>query len=83
MKSRRRKWAGHIARIGEKRKAYRILVVKPEGKRPLGRPRSRWADNIKMNLKETGWGGMDCIHLAENRDQWRALVNTVMNLRVP
>jgi hypothetical protein len=65
------------------RNAYRILVEKPEGKRPLGRPRRRWVDNIKMDLREIGWDGMDWIHLAQDRDQWRALVNTVMNLRVP
>jgi hypothetical protein len=63
--------------------AYRILVGKPEGKRPLGRPRRRWTDNIKINLGEIGWGGMDGIDLAEDRDQWRALVNMVMNLWVP
>jgi hypothetical protein len=68
---------------GEKRNAYRILVGKPEGKRPLGRPRRRWVDNIKMNLREIEWDGMDCTDLAQNRDQWRALVNTVMNLPVP
>jgi hypothetical protein len=61
----------------------RILVGKPEGKRPLGRPRRRWVDNIKMDLREIGWDGMDAIDLAQDRDQWRALVNTVMNLRVP
>jgi hypothetical protein len=64
----------------EKRNAYRILVGKPEGKRPLGRPMCRWVDNIKMNMKEIGWDGMDWIDLAEDRDEWRALVNTVMNL---
>jgi hypothetical protein len=68
---------------GEKRTAYRILVVKPEGKRPLGRPRRRWEDNIRMNLRGIGWGGMDWIDLAQDRDQWRALVNMVMNLRIP
>jgi hypothetical protein len=68
---------------GEKRNAYRILVGKPEGKRRLGRPRSRWMDNIKMDLREIGWGGMDLIDLVQERDQWRALVDTVMNLRVP
>jgi hypothetical protein len=65
------------------RNVYRILVGKPEGKRPLERPRRRWVDNITMYLRETGWDGMDCIELAEDRDQWRALVNTAMNLRVP
>jgi hypothetical protein len=67
---------------GEKRNANRILVGKPDGKRPLGRPRRRWVDNIKMDLREIGWDGMDWIAQAQNRDQWRALVNTVMNLRV-
>jgi hypothetical protein len=69
--------------MGEKRNAYRIFVGMPEGKRPLGRPRRRWVDNIKMDLTEIGWDGMDWIDLAQNRDQWRALVNVVMNLRVP
>jgi hypothetical protein len=69
--------------MGEKRNAYTILVGKPEGKRPLGRRRRRWEDNIKMDLREIGWGGMDRINLAQDMDQWRALVNTVMNLRVP
>jgi hypothetical protein len=64
--------------MGEKRNAYRILVGKPEGKRSLGRPRRRWVDNIKMDLREIGWNGMDWIGLAQDRDQWRALVNTVM-----
>jgi hypothetical protein len=68
---------------GENRNAYRILVRKPEGKRPPGRPRLRWVDNIKIDLRETGWDGMDWIDLAQDRDQWRALVNTVKNLRVP
>jgi hypothetical protein len=77
------RWAGHVARIGETRNACRILVGKPEGKRPLGRPRRRWVDNIKMELREIGWDGVDWIELAEDRDQWRALVNTVMKLRVP
>jgi hypothetical protein len=69
--------------MGEKRKVYRILVGKPEGKRPLGRSRRRWVDNIKMDLKRDRMGWLDWIDLAQNRDQWRALVNTVMNLRVP
>jgi hypothetical protein len=69
--------------MGQKRNAYRILVGMPEGKRPLGRPRRRWADNIKTDLREIGWDGMDWIDLAKNRNQWRALVNTVINLRVP
>jgi hypothetical protein len=68
---------------GVKRNAYRILVEKPGGKRPLGRPRPRWVDNIKMDLRERRWGGMDWIYVAQDRGQWRALVNTVMNLRVP
>jgi hypothetical protein len=67
----------------EKRNAYRLLVGKPEGKKSLRRPRCRWVVNIIMDLREIGWGGMDWIDLAQNRDQWRALVNTVMNLRVP
>jgi hypothetical protein len=82
IKSRKMRLAGHIARIGEKRNAYKILVGKPGGKRPLGRPKRRWEDNIKIDHREIGWGGMDWIDLAQNRDQWRALVNTVMNLRV-
>jgi hypothetical protein len=83
MKSRRMRWAGHVARMGEKRNAYRILVGKPEGTRPLGRPRRRWVDNIKMDLRAIGWDGMDWIDPSQDRDQWRALVNTVMNLQVP
>jgi hypothetical protein len=67
----------------EKRNAYRMLVVKPEGKRPLGRPRRRWLDNIKIDLREIGWGGLDWIDLAQDRDLWRVIMNTVMNLRVP
>jgi hypothetical protein len=69
--------------MGETRNAYRILVGTPEGKRPLGRPRRRWVDNIKIDLREIGWDGVDWIDLAQDSDQWRALVNTVMNLRVP
>jgi hypothetical protein len=83
IKSRRMRWTGHVARIEAKRNAYMILVGKPEGKRPLGRPRRRWVDNIKLDLGEVGWDGVDWIDLAQNRDQWRSLVNTVMNLRVP
>jgi hypothetical protein len=77
------KWAGHVARIGEKRNAYMTLVEKPEGKRPLGRPRRRWVDNIKIDLREIGWNGVDWIHTAQERERWRALVNTVLNFRVP
>jgi hypothetical protein len=69
--------------MGEDRGVHRVLVGKPEGKRPMGRPRQRWKDNIKMDLKEVGCGGMDWIELAQDRDRWRALVNVVMNLRVP
>jgi hypothetical protein len=83
IKSRRMKWAEHIARMGEFRNACKILVGKPEGKRPLGRPRCRWEDNIKMGLREIGFRDVDWIHWAQDRDRWRALVNTLMNLRVP
>jgi hypothetical protein len=76
IKSERMRWAGHVARMGETKNAYRMLG-KPEGRRPLGRPRRRWMDNIKIDLREIGWD------LAQDKDQWRALVNTVMNLRVP
>jgi hypothetical protein len=69
--------------MGEKRNAYRILVGRPEGKRPIGRPRRRWVDNIKMDLREIGWDLVDCIDMTQDRDKWRALVNTVLNLRVP
>jgi hypothetical protein len=83
IKSRMMKWVGHAAQMGEKRNAYRILVGKPEGKRPLGRPRCRLVDNIKIDLRGIGWGGMDWTDLAHDRDQWRNLVNMVMNLQVP
>jgi len=82
VKSRRMRWAGHVARMGEGRGVHRVLVGKPEGKRPLGRPRHRWEDNIKMYLREVGGDG-DWIELAQDRDRWRALVNTVVNFRVP
>jgi hypothetical protein len=74
--------AGHIARIAEKRNAYRLLVRNPEGRRPLGRPRRRWVDNIRMDLVEVGWGNVDWIGLAQDRDRWRALANSVTNLQV-
>jgi len=76
------RWAGHVARMGEGRGVYRVLVGKPEGKKQLGRLRRRWEDNIKMDLQEVGCGCTDWIELNENRDRWRALVNAVMNLRV-
>ena len=83
IKSRRMRWAGHVARMEEERGAYRVLVGKPEGKRPLGRPRRRWVDYIRMDLQEVGCGHVDWIGLAQDRDGWRKLVNAVMNLRVP
>jgi hypothetical protein len=82
IKSRRMRWSGHVVRMGELRDAYNILIGRPEGRRPLGRPRRRWEDNIKMDLREIGFGYEDWIHFAQDRDRWRALVNTVMNLRV-
>jgi hypothetical protein len=82
-KSRRMRWAGHVARMEAKRNAYRLLMGKPEGKRPLGRPRLRWVDNIRMNLGEVGWDDVDWIGLAQDRNRWRALLNSVFNLRVP
>jgi len=83
IKSRRMRWAGHVSHMGEGRGVYRVLVGKPEGKTPLGRPRHGWEDNIKMALQEVGCGGMDWIELAQDRDRWRALVNAVMNIQVP
>jgi hypothetical protein len=81
--SRKIRWTGNVTRMGEKKNAYRSLVRKPEGKRPLGRPKRKWVDNIKMDLREIGGRVMDWIDLAQDRGQWRALENTVMNLRVP
>jgi hypothetical protein len=83
IKSRRLRWAGHVARMEEGRGVYRFLVGKPEGKRPLGRPRRRWEDNVNMDLQEVGCRYEDWIGLAEDRDRWRALVSAVRNLRVP
>jgi hypothetical protein len=83
VKSRRMRWAGHVPRIGEERGVHRVLVGKPEGKRPLGKPRRRWEDNIKMDVQEVGGGRGDWKELAQDGDGWRALVSTVKNLRVP
>ena len=77
------RWAGYVVRMGEGRSVYGVLVGKPEGKRPLVRPRSRWEYNIKMDLQEVEYGGMDRIDLSQNRYKWRALVNVVMNFRIP
>jgi hypothetical protein len=83
IKSRRMRCVGHVAHMGEERGVYRVLVRRPKGKRPLGRPRHRWEDNIKLDLRERGTDGANWIQLAQDRVQWRAFVNTVMNLRVP
>ena len=83
VKLRRMRWAGHVARMGEGRGVHRVLVGKPEGKRPLGRPRRRWEDNISKDLQKVGGGCGDWTELAQDRDRWRALVGTVRNLRVP
>jgi hypothetical protein len=83
IKSRRIRWARHVACMGEGRGVYRVLVGRPKGKRPLGRPRHRWEDNAKMDLRETGNNGANWIRLAQDRVQWRAFVNMVMNLWVP
>jgi hypothetical protein len=83
IESRRMRWVGHVAHMRMILNAWNILVGKPEGKKPLGRPRCRWEDNIRIDLRETGWEGVDCIHLAQNRDQWLVLAHKVINLRVP
>jgi len=77
------RWVGHVACVGDRRGVYRVLVGKPEGKRPLGSPRHRWGDNIQMDLQEVGCGGMDWIKLAQDKDRWWALATVVMNLQVP
>ena len=82
IKSRRMRWTGHVVLMGERRGLYRVLVGKPEGKRPLGRPRRKWEDNIRMDLEEVGRGCGDWMELAKDRDRWRAFVSTVMNFRV-
>jgi hypothetical protein len=79
VKSRRMRWAGHVAHMGEERKVYKVLVGKPEGRRPLGRPRCGWEDGVRMDLKEIGLGGVDWIRLSQDRDRWRAVVSVVMN----
>jgi hypothetical protein len=76
------RWAGYVARMGEERKLYKVLAGKPEGKRPLGRPRRRWGDGIRLDLREIGLGGVDWIRLAQDRERWRAVVSAVTNLRV-
>jgi hypothetical protein len=83
IKSRRLRWAEHVARMGEDRGVYRVLVRRPKGKTPLGRPRRRWEDNIKLDLREIGIDRVNWIRLAQDRVQWRAFVNTVMYLRIP
>jgi len=83
IKSRKMRWAGHVARMGEEKGVYRVLVGKPEGKTPMGRPRLRWVDNIMMDLQEVGCGYMDWIGLTQDRDRWWTLVSAVMNRRVP
>ena len=83
IKLRRMRWAGHVARMGKERVVYRVLVGKPEGRTPLGRPRRRWVHNIRMDLQEKGCGYMDWIGLAQDRDRWQTVVSAVMNLMVP
>jgi hypothetical protein len=82
VKSGRMRWAGHVVRMREERKVYKVLVGKPEGKRPLGRPMRRWENGVRVDLREIGLGGVDWIRLAQDRDRWRAVVSAVMNLRV-
>jgi hypothetical protein len=82
IKSRRMRWAGHVARMGKERNVYRVLVGKPEGRRPLGRPRHKWENEIRVDLREIGWGSVEWIQLVQNRDRWRSLANTVINLQV-
>jgi hypothetical protein len=82
IKSKKMRWAGHVARMGEERDVYRVLMGKPEGKRPLVRPRRRWEYGMRMDLREIRWWGVEWIQLAQDRDRWRALVNTVMNFRI-
>jgi hypothetical protein len=83
IKLRKVRWAGHIARVGQKRNVYKLFIGKSERKRPRGRPGHRWEDNIRINVREIVWEGVDWIHMARDRDQWRVLVNTVTSLRVP
>ena len=83
IKSRKMRWVGHVARMGEETGVYRVLLGKPEGRRPLRRPRRRWVDNIRTDLQEVGCGYMDRIGVAQDRDRWRTLVSAVMNLGVP
>jgi hypothetical protein len=77
------RWAGHAERVGNRRGAYKVFMGRPERRRPLGRPRRRWENSIKMDFQELGWGGMDSIELAQDRDRWRDVGNAVMNLRIP
>jgi len=81
IKSRRMRWAGHVACVGDSKAVYRVVMGRSEGKRPLGRPRRRWVDNIKMNIQEVGWVGVDWLELTQDRYRWRALVNVVRNIR--